>query len=357
MSGCSVAFIVPYPIGEAPSQRFRFEQYFTLLQQEKITFQVYPFLSISTWKILYKPGYTFSKITGIVTGFLRRTLLLFHLWKYDYIFIHREATPVGPPIFEWLIAKVFCKKIIFDFDDAIWLPNTSENNKIVAGIKWHSKTAAICKWAYKISCGNSYLCNYARHYNANVVLNPTTIDTQYLHNTINNQEAALPVIGWTGSHSTIDYLNDIIPVIAQLEKEFPFIFLVISNRKPHFNLKSLQFLPWNKTTEIADLSKINIGIMPLKEDAWSEGKCGFKALQYMALGAPAVVSPVGVNKKIVQQGVNGFLATNKQEWMEALSTLLQNNTQRKVMGSAARKTIEQHFSVISNSKNFLELFR
>src|SRR5690606_37637078 len=138
-------------------------------------------------------------------GFFRRKILLFKACKYDYIFIHREVAPLGPPIFEWFLAKMLQKRIIYDFDDAIWLTNTSENNKLAAGLKWHQKVDAISKWAYKVSCGNTFLCDYARQFNNNVVLNPTTIDTENMHNPalLQKQVNSVLVIGWTGTHSTL----------------------------------------------------------------------------------------------------------------------------------------------------------
>jgi glycosyltransferase involved in cell wall biosynthesis len=293
---------------------------------------------------------------GIASGFIRRFTLLFSLYGYDYIFIHREAAPIGPPVFEWMLAKILRKKIIYDFDDAIWLPNTSEHNKMAAGIKWHSKTGSICRWAYKVSCGNEFLCSYAKQFNKHVVLNPTTVDTENLHNKIKNQQNGKIAIGWTGTHSTIEYLNDLIPAIEELKTEIDFDFIIISNRQPDFKIRSLKFISWKKETEIEDLLKINVGIMPLRSDAWSEGKCGFKALQYMALGIPAVVSPVGVNNKIVDDGINGFLAKTNDEWKSALKTLLTDTHKRIEMGREARRKIEQHFSVKSNTENFLSLF-
>ena len=135
-------------------------------------------MSAATWNILYQPGHAVKKVSGILSGFVRRLFLLFSVPTYDFVFVHREAAPVGPPVFEWFIAKVLGKKIIYDFDDAIWLANTSEANKMVAGVKWHHKVTNICRWAYKNSCGNTYLANYARHFNPVVVVNPTTIDNQ-----------------------------------------------------------------------------------------------------------------------------------------------------------------------------------
>jgi hypothetical protein len=153
-----ILFLIPYPQGQAPSQRFRFEQYLGTLSKAGHTYDLAPFLSAATWTILYKPGRALAKAVGIAAGFGRRLGLLFRVPTYDFIFIHREAAPLGPPILEWLIAKAFRKKIIYDFDDAIWLANTSEANKLAAGLKWHHKVASICRWAYKNSSGNAYLC-------------------------------------------------------------------------------------------------------------------------------------------------------------------------------------------------------
>lgn len=351
-----ILFVVPYPVGKAPSQRFRFEQYFQILSEAGYSYTIAPFLDESTWSILYQSGQTVRKAIGILKGFFRRVLLLFKTRDYDFVFIHREATPIGPPWFEWFVSKVLKKRIIYDFDDAIWIPNTSEANSIVAGIKWHQKVAQICSWAYKISCGNSYLQSYAKHYNSNSIVIPTTIDTIGHHNKIKQQIMEQVVIGWTGTHSTMKYLEPLVPVLQELEQKYSFKFLVISNNEPTFDLKSLVYIPWNKETEIEDLAKMNIGIMPLLNDQWAKGKCAFKALQYMALGIPAVVSPVGMNSEVVEQGLNGFICDSALEWTNALEELLINTTRRIQMGKAARHKVESTYSVTANRRNFLELF-
>ncbi|MCA8829002.1 glycosyltransferase [Hymenobacter pini] len=353
-----ILFIAPYPHGKAPSQRFRFEQYFDLLTQAGHAWKLAPFISDNTWAILYKPGHTLTKVSGILAGFIRRFLLLFSLSKYDYIFIHREASPIGPPIFEWIIAKILRKKIIYDFDDAIWLANTSETNKIVAGIKWHHKVDAICRWAYKVSCGNAYLREYARQFNHNSIINPTTIDTVHLHNQVRNQRTKGPlVIGWTGTHSTLQYLQQVVPVLAKLEQEFEFEFRVISNQAPNLPLKSIVYQPWRKESEIQDLLGFHVGLMPLEDDPWAKGKCAFKALQYMALGEPALVSPVGMNTEVVQSGVNGYVCATPEEWENSLRAVLQNSQLREQLGTHARQTIVERYSVVANWPNFLSLFR
>lgn len=355
-----VLFICPYPIGESPSQRFRFEQYFALLQANGFSIEARPFLSLSTWHLIYQPGKVIPKIIGVLTGFIKRLLTLPVVTRFDFIFIHREATPLGPPWFEWIASNIFRKRVIYDFDDAIWLPNTSEENKIAAWFKWHSKVASICRSSYKVSAGNHYLCDYAANWCKQVVYNPTTIDTKSLHNpklyTIKNKSSLR--LGWTGSRSTLKYLNELLHVFEQLQNEFPNVTLrIIADKPPQLNLKFVEFVAWSKETEMEDLMPIDIGLMPLTNDAWAKGKCGFKALQYLALGIPAVVSPVGINTTIVKQGITGFVCTTDEEWLSALRTLISDAELRNRMGREGRTMVEQHYSVRSNASTFLGLFR
>lgn len=359
-SNSKVLFLCPYPIEHSPSQRFRFEQYFEILRAAGFQIKVSSFLSVAGWRVLYQPGNYFTKLFTIVHGFVLRWVQLFSLPAYHWVFIHREAAPLGPPIFEWIISKVFRKKIIYDFDDAIWLPNTSGVNKVAGFLKWHGKVKHICSWSYKVSAGNHYLCEYAASWCKRVVYNPTTIDTETLHNptlySVNKKKGIR--LGWTGSHSTLKYLNQLIPVFEQLQNEFPDLTLqVIADVPPQLNLKLLEFVAWNKETEMEDLMQIDIGLMPLTDDAWAKGKCGFKALQYLALGIPAVVSPVGVNTTIVANGITGFVCTTDEDWLNGLSTLISDASLRTRMGQQGRAMVEQHYSVRANTSTFFGLFR
>jgi glycosyltransferase involved in cell wall biosynthesis len=352
-----ILILSPYPRGTAPSQRFRYEHYLPYLDKATFDYDYHSFWSDEAWAILYKPGHKLTKVMHTLSGFWRRFLLLFSLRQYDYVFVHREASPIGPPVFEFLISKVMGKRLVYDFDDAIWLPNTSDHNKLAAIVKWHGKVRNICAWAYKVSCGNAYLADFARQYNANVVLLPTVVNTETQHNRVKDQRVGRLSIGWTGTHSTLHYLEEIYPVIRQLEQSFDFDFIVIADKAPEVSLKSLQFVPWQEASEIDDLLRLNIGIMPLSDDAWAKGKCGFKAIQYMALGIPAVASPVGVNSTIIQDGQNGMLCSTPDDWYKALSTLLENTEKRQTLGQAARESIIQGYSVASSQAIFEHLFR
>ncbi|GIL22499.1 MAG: glycosyl transferase [Bacteroidota bacterium] len=353
-----IAFVCPYPPDKAPSQRFRFEQYFQSLSEAGVQYHIYSFLSEHYWNNLYVSKGLLFKIRMLTAGFLKRFLLLFKITSYDFVFLHREATPVGPPVFEWLIAKVFQKKIIYDFDDAIWLTDKVRESLPEKLIRFRSKVGLICKWSYAVSCGNEYLCEYARLFAGRVVLNPTTVDTDKfghseLYGKKNNNQV---VVGWTGSHSTLKYLKEMEPVFIHLRATYPEVrVLVIADKKPQTNLQ-IDFVLWNSVTEAEDLARIDIGIMPLPDDEWAKGKCGLKALQYMALGIPAVVSPVGVNSKIIKNDVTGYLCKTHNEWIAALEKLIVNSTLRHSLGVQGRAFVQDHYSVRSNKKLFLSLF-
>ncbi|MFL5788723.1 MAG: glycosyltransferase [Flavisolibacter sp.] len=315
------------------------------------------FLSERSWSILYKKGSLFQKILAVLTGFIKRFyIVLFIAPEFNFIVVHREAAPIGPPVFEWILARLFRKKLIFDFDDAIWIPNITESNKIASTLKWYSKIKHICSWSYKISAGNQFLAEFAAKFNNHVQIVPTCVNTESRYNRIKDQRSLRTVIGWTGSHSTLHYLDRIVPVLKRLELEYDFDVLIICDKQPQFQLKNLQFIFWNEKTEIDDLLKMNIGIMPLEQDAWSEGKCGFKIIQYLSLGIPAVASPVGVNKQIIDNEMNGYLCETEEQWYHSLSYLLSNEEQRSRLGKAGREKINAFYSIHSNADNFISLF-
>ncbi len=354
----AVLFIVPYPLKRAPSQRFRVEAYEPVLQEHNVSYEIDSFMDEATWQIIFKPGHHLKKATGILNGFFRRIKHVFKARKFDYIFIHREAAPLGPPLFEWVLAVVMRKKIIYDFDDAIWIPNISTNNKIAVNLKAFWKIKYICKWSYTVTGGNEYLNDYARRQGAQrTVFLPTCVDIERKHNKIKQHSNHKPVVGWTGSHSTLFYLDQIIPLIKELQQEYDFSFLVIADKKPMLDLKDWQYIQWNEKTEGEDLLRMDIGIMPLKTDAWSEGKCGFKLIQYLSCGIPAIADPIGVNKEIIDEGKNGFLCSNREEWKQKLLLLIGNAELRKQFGINGRDKIIKEYSIQSQAEKFISFFQ
>jgi glycosyltransferase involved in cell wall biosynthesis len=351
-----IHFWVPYPVKVAPSQRFRVELFLPLLKQQGFSFQVLCFFDLKTWNILYVQGKHFSRFIGTVKGFFRRVNHLFRSVKADYIFINREAAPLGPPVFEWMLAYVFRKKIIYDFDDAIWIPGSGKIGFLKKLLKSAWKVKYIIKWAHKVAGGNEFLCNYARQYNSNVFIIPTIVDTDAGHNKLKNHlEGNRIIVGWTGSHTTLQNLSKIEELIKSLKTEMDFGFLIISNRPPDWNFDFI-FQKWDEKTESDDLLKMHIGIMPSEKGPWFEGKCGFKLIQYQACGIPTIASPVGVNSLITLHEKTGFLASNNEEWKNYLKRLITDTQLRVQMGKEGRKHIEEKYSLNSQRLAFISLF-
>jgi glycosyltransferase involved in cell wall biosynthesis len=288
---------------------------------------------------------------------IKRKMHLFYALSADYIFIHRELTPLGPPVFEWILTKIMRKKIIYDFDDAIWLENTSEGNRFISRLKMPQKVFKICRWSYKVSCCNEYLASNIRRYNSRVSIIPTTIDTR-IWNPIKERYRNQPVtLGWTGTHSTLPYLLSIRSAVEKILNKYPqLVFRIICNKRPDWDIPNLEFLTWNKSTEIQDLAGIDIGLMPLPSNSWAKGKCGFKILQYFALGIPAVASPVGLNTNLIRHGDNGYLCSGKEEWIRNIDMLINSGELRDEIGNNGRKTLAKHYSLEANTTNFLGLF-
>ena len=191
--------------------------------------------------------------------------------------------------------------------------------------------------------GNEYLAEYARAVNDRVTVIPTTVDTAR-YTVEPRPPNDVPVIGWTGSHSTARHLDTLQPALRRLAGRERFRLRVIG--APGYKVEGLdvEAMAWQSETEVEDLRPLDVGVMPLPDDPWSRGKCGMKALQYMGLAVPAVCSPVGVNSEIIRDCENGFLASTEDEWVEKLSLLLRSPELRARLGRAGRETIEARYS-------------
>lgn len=343
------------PKGVHASQRFRLEQYLEFLENEKHTVTLSPFFSKTATSYLYQSGNTFRKVGATLAGFTKRFLDLFKMASYDYVHVIREAMPLGPPVVEWFAAKVLGKKLIYEFDDAVWMKATSVNDSIPRN---KTKVASICKWAHKVVGGNDFLLAYAKKHNDNTTYIPTTIDTANHHRTLKKHNAEKPVtIGWTGTFSNLPFLEIVMPALRKINSEQPIKFLVICNAPPGQKDDFIEHIEWKAKTEIKDLLRIDIGLMPLEHNEWAKGKCGFKILQYLSLGIPALASPVGVNAEIIDEGLNGFLCSSEAEWENALRTLVSDYKKRSEMGIAGREKVKANFSVTNWKKAYLDLYQ
>lgn len=348
-----ILFWVPYPT-EGPSNRYRVEQYLPYIKKEGIVCYLHPFWSSSAFRVLYKRGYYFRKVYFFILGTLLRILDLLQIFKYDLVFIHREAYPIGGVFFETILS-ILKKHFIFDFDDAIFLPASSRSNSFIGKFKNPNKVAKTIKLSSYVIVGNQYLADFALEYNPKVYVIPTPIDTDRYYPIKDNKESDDKiVIGWMGSITTINFLNMLEDAFIQLSKRFPDIIIKIVGGD--FFIKGLGNViskQWLFNEEIEDLKTFDMGIMPMPDNQWTKGKCGFKAILYMSMGIPTISSCVGVNKEIITDGVNGFLADTEREWVQKLTLLIEDRELRKRIGFSGRVTVEERYSVKVNAPKLL----
>lgn len=351
-----ILYIVPHRPDRSPGQRFRCEHFIPILQQKGYEITYSNLLTAWDDKYFYQPKRYAIKAFIFCKAFLRRCFDVLRARKYDCIFIYREAFMIGTTLFERGLAKSG-KPIIFDFDDSIWISDISEGNKNLSWMKRSSKTDEIIALSKLVIVGNQYLADHVKLFNNNVEIIPTTIDTNY-HKPTEKQAKETVCIGWTGSETTIRHFKLIIPVLKRIKEKYgdKVSFIQISNVTSECPEIGLETVVWNAQDEIAQLQRIDIGIMPLPDDAWAKGKCGFKGLQYMALEIPTIMSPVGVNTEIIDDGKNGFFATTDDEWFAVLCKLIDDADLRKNIGEEGRKTIVARYSIDSQKEKYLSLF-
>lgn len=351
-----VLAVVPSVYDTSPGQRFRIEQWEPILAAGGVEITYAPFENDELRAVLYKGGEVLKKAAAVTRNMRRRGLELAKAADYDLVYLFREAALLGPPWFERKIAKTGVP-VVFDFDDAVFVSYKSPSNGYLSYLKFPSKTAEICRLATHVMAGNEYLAEYACKETANVTIIPTTIDTDKYEFIEKTDEPETITIGWSGSFSTIQHLDTIRTVLEELGRTENYKLRVIgtpSYKVPGVDTEAMQ---WRSATELEDLRAIDIGLMPLPDEDWTKGKCGLKALQYMALGIPTICSPVGVNSTIIKDGTNGFLADGRDEWIEKIKRLIHSADLRRKLGKAGRETVEREYSAKAIAPKVLEVFR
>jgi glycosyltransferase involved in cell wall biosynthesis len=353
-----VLVISDHRLHRSPSQRYRYEQYLDFLRAHGFEFTFSPIISETDDKVFYSQGKIVAKAFITLKSIFIRIRDLMRYNDFDIIFIQREALFIGSTFFE---RRAFKSKanVIFDFDDSIWLMDTSPGNKKWEWLKNPNKTKINIRHAHLVIAGNNYLLEFAKKYNANSILIPTTVDCNYHRPMPAKRNSERVIIGWSGSISTIKHFENIVPVLTQLKEKYKekITFKVIGDGNYANKKLEISGTPWVLKTEVEDLNEMDIGIMPLPDDEWAKGKCGLKGLTYMACEIPTVMSPVGVNTEIILHGENGFLAKTEQEWIQYLSLLIESPELRNRLGKNGRETVLKKYSVEANKHAYLKAFQ
>lgn len=323
-----------------PSSRYRIFQYLPHLSSQGVDVTVRPlfgptYFSLLTWRVgwlrvVAKAGY-------VMLRFARRAADLLSLGRTDLIVIEGQLFPYAPATAERFLAKMK-RRLVIELDDAIYLTPFHQR-----------KMPVLLRLSSAAIVGNRVLAAYAGRFAPRVAVIPTVVDTDRFRPAVTRASRQDPkdliTIVWAGLAFNFPYLQLLAPVLKELQRTELVRFRVISSRPPALPGVSLDFKVWSLEDEVVDLQSGHIGVMPLLDTEWARGKCGLKLLQYMALGLPAVASPVGVNQEIISEGQNGFLASTQDEWYTALLRLCRDAELRSMIGSAARKTVEQEYAL------------
>lgn len=351
-----VLALVPYPTGRAPGQRYRLEQWAPHLRAREVEVVFAPFLTPAAMDVLYRPGHAPAKARATLAGHVRRAFDLRRASAFDVAYVYREAALLGPAWVERRLARRV--PFVFDFDDAIYLPAASAANAWAAALKPRDKTGELCRLARHVMAGNETLAAFAGRHARAVSVVPSTIDTD-AYAVRPRAPNPRPVIGWTGSLTTLPFLEALAPALRRLRERLDFELRVIGAepRPGCFAGIDVRLVPWSAESEAEDLRALDVGLMPLPDDDWSRGKCGMKALQYMGLAIPPVVSPVGINATLIEPGVSGFHARGDDEWVARLAQLAGDPVLRARLGAAGRRTVEAGYSALVQAPRVAAILR
>ena len=337
---------------DVPSSRFRIEQYLSLLEEDGICYKV-----LTTWpnKYLSYPDWSrntpfryFFAAFGLVLVIVTRIIqIIRYAREFEVVVLQRDYLyRISKPFLEeflfwWLRSarKNGNLRVVYDVDDAIYLGRDRKASPSLL-----LKQEEIARECDLVIVGNKYLEKQYELWASTIVI-PTVIPTEdYPLSRLSGDQSL--IIGWIGQSSNFHYLLPLEELLQDLQREFDFEVHLIAEEGAENPFSSLHptLLPWSREDELSLLARFDIGIMPLADSEWEQRKCGFKLLQYMAMGQAAVASPVGVNADIVEHGVNGMLASNLEEWHQSLHKLIQDQTFREYLGKNARQRVEGYYS-------------
>lgn len=347
MPKTKILFCPKYPKLGA-SSRLRTYQFLPLWEKQGYQVGVSSFFNEKYLTRFYsKKGHHPLNVLGC---YFRRFWVLLGAWRYDVIWIEKELFPFLPSYAEWILEKSG-KGYVVDYDDAVFHNYDAHSSALVR--KWMGdKIAWVMRHSELVCAGNAYLREYAVKAGAKqVVILPTVVDlSKYSKKT--DFSSSVVRIGWVGSPTTMKYLLSLKEVFRKLGKRYQIEVLVINavgTQIPDLGVPA-RLIPWSEEAEGDLISGFDIGIMPLPDDDWERGKCAYKLIQYMACGLPVVASAVGMNNDVVQEGHNGFLARDLQEWEDGLVKLIQDLELRIRLGKNGRKLVEEKYTLQGNFK-------
>jgi glycosyltransferase involved in cell wall biosynthesis len=353
-----VLALIPNQYGHAPGQRSSIELWESVLSPVGINIHYAPFETKRLQEVLYSPGHYATKVGEMLRAYIERIKLLGDLKRFDAVFVYREAALLGPAFLEKMVARRGLP-IIYQLDDPLFVPYTSPSNGYLSYLKFFGKISEICRLAKVVMVNSTQIREYVSQYNQNIWQVPSVVDTS--HYVFRPESLAKEpdevCIGWSGSPTTIGNIRVIAPALRTLAERVPHRVHLIGGTE--FDLPGVRYVAqkWSAETEVEDLRKMQVGMVPLPVNEWNKRKFYMKTAQYMALGIPTVATPLGSNPEVIQHGVTGFLANSEDEWIEYLSLLIKDHKLRVDMSYAAAQAAQEKYSLGSNTPKIIEAFR
>ncbi len=352
-----ILFLTKYPAAGA-SSRYRVYQYLPYLRRYGVECDVSPFYSQKAYPLLYARGRLPQKIVAVLAGLLRRLRDARRIKKYDLVFCQREAVPFGPLWFEKKVKKAGVP-LVFDYDDALFIFKPSSRTPLADKLKNPHRIPRIMAQCQTVFAGNDYLREQARPFCADSRTVWVAEDTQRWARRPPHRDKTDIVVGWLGSPSTEKYLEIIRPALSALAAGLKqhgktLHLLVVGGGAFQSNDFSVEHRQWSLDSEIESVHRFDIGVMPLPDEEWSEGKSGGKARTYMAAGVPAVVADVGFNRQLIQPGQTGFLCRQQDDWLDTLLPLALDAPLRERIAQQARLAVEEKHSLSALAPVFLQ---
>lgn len=333
----------PYAYDSAPNMRFRFEQWAPELDAHGVKLSFVHFAHDMLDRA-QRQGDTGALLKQSITrypGWVREVFRA--LQESDGVIVPIKAALAGPPLIEAMLHGLGVA-FVYDVDDGHHLGNPRGGGIKSALIQCDWRVPYLGRWAKMVSVGNEELATYYRGINEHVTIWPTTVSmSRYTQKPTRSKTSKPLVVGWTGSPHTAMYLQELLPMLATLQSEVDFEVFVFGAQIDLGEVRGW-CEPWTREREVAAIHEMDLGLMPLTDDPWARCKCGFKAIQYLATGVPALVSDVGVNAKIVEDGISGYVIKDDSEWAGALRALLGDASKRARFGQAGRAHIQRAYS-------------
>lgn len=337
-----VLALASYPL-EAAATRFRLVQFVEPLKKLGIAVEVRPFLDAAQFGEMYASRGPLAKGKGLFRSIAGRVAELPDARNFDCLLVQREAMFFGPAIFEWLHQRIGRMPMVLDLDDATYVRYVSPKyGRLGSLLKFFGKTDKLIDRAATVICGNRFIAEYVTERGGQAIVIPTVVDTELFEPKPTDNE--VPVIGWIGTHSTYPFVRKLFPVFQELAAQHRFILRIIGSGVPEISIDGVDVenLEWDVDREISDFQSFDIGLYPMHvtdsaDSRWLAGKSGFKAIQYLAVGVPFVMTPVGVCAEIGVDGETHFNAGPPEEWYNHLDRLLKDADLRRQMGAAGRR--------------------